>query len=201
MTSFSMSDKTQFSMEKTKEKDAYVNGINVTSLLQSTEAVKNNSTLAKFKFQAKGRWIFGSHIQTIIDDYEAANQAYKRAQPFVYDGDEPPVLSGTDVGASPLEYVLVALNGCLTTALIYNAAARGIYLEEVESTLEGNMDTRGAMGLSKQVRNGYESIKVSFRVKSSAPKEKIKELVEIAQKRSPVFDIISNPTPIEVTLQ
>ncbi|MGI0001092.1 MAG: OsmC family protein [Nitrososphaeraceae archaeon] len=120
---------------------------------------------------------------------------------IVYDGDEPAVLFGTDLAANPLEYVLVALNGCLTTALIYNASAQGICLEEVESTLEGNIDTRGAMGLSKDIRNGYENIKVSFRVKSSAPMEKIKELIEVTQKRSPVFDIISNPTSIEVTLQ
>jgi uncharacterized OsmC-like protein len=194
----------QVSNQKIKEEDGketFVNGVSVTKLLQSTEAVKNDTALSKFKFQAKGKWIFGAHIQTSIDDYYGASQTYNRAQPFVYDGDEPAVLFGTDLAANPLEYVLVALNGCLTTALVYNASAQGIYLEEVESTLEGNMDVRGAMGLSKEVRNGYENIKVSFRVKSSAPKEKIKELIEVAQMRSPVFDILSNPTPIEVTLQ
>ncbi len=204
MISFVMSKTTQISNQKTKEKDdkdTCVNGVSVTRLLESTEAVKNNAAPSKFKFQAKGKWIFGAHIQTNVDNYYFASQTYNRAQPFVYDGDEPAVLLGTDLGANPLEYVLVALNGCLTTALIYNASARGIQIEEVESTLEGDMDTRGAMGLSKEIRNGYENIKVSFRVKSSAPKEKIKELVEVAQKRSPVFDIISNPTPIEITLQ
>ena len=204
MTSFCMSKITQISNQKIKEKndkEIYVNGVNVTKLLESTEAVRNNTILSKFKFQEKGKWIHGAQIQTSIDDYYGANQSYYRAKPFVYDGDEPPVLSGTDLGANPLEYALVALNGCLTTARIYNASARGIDLEKVESILEGNIDTRGAMGLSKQVRNGYENIKVSFRVKSSGPKEKIKELIEVAQKRSPVFDIISNPTPIVVTLQ
>ena len=204
MTSFSMSKITRISNQKRKtkdDKDTFVNGVNITKLFESTETVKNNAALSKFKFQAKGKWIFGAHIQTNIDNYYVASQTYNRAQPFVYDGDEPAVLSGTNLAANPLEYILVALNGCLTTALIYNASARGIHIEEVESTLEGDMDTRGAMGLTKEIRNGYENIKVSFRVKSSAPKEKIKELVEVAQKRSPVFDIISNPTPIEITLQ
>ena len=119
----------------------------------------------------------------------------------LYLKDEPPVLLGKDQGANPVEYALAALNGCLTTTLIYHAAAQGIKIDEVESTLSGDLDIQGLLGMSEKVRNGYEKIKVTFKVKSDAPEEKIKELVDLAQKRSPVFDIISHPTPIEVSLQ
>jgi uncharacterized OsmC-like protein len=108
---------------------------------------------------------------------------------------------GRDHGANPVEYALAALNGCLTTTLVYHAAAQGIKIEEVESTLSGDLDIQGLLGMSDKVRNGYEKIKVTFKVKADAPEEKVKELVDIAQKRSPVFDIISHPTPIEVSLQ
>ena len=93
------------------------------------------------------------------------------------------------------------MNGCLTTTLIYHAAAQRVKIDEVESTLAGDIDIQGLLGMSEKVRNGYEKIKVTFKVKSNAPKEKIRELVELAQKRSPVFDIISNPTPVEVSLK
>lgn len=100
-----------------------------------------------------------------------------------------------------MEYALAALAGCLTTSLIYHAAAQGIHIEEVESKLKGDLDLRGFLGLSEKVRNGYEHIDVSFRIKSDAPKEKLGELVALAQKRSPVFDMISNPTTIQVRLE
>ena len=117
------------------------------------------------------------------------------------DKDEPPVLLGEDHGANPAEYALAVLNGCLTTTLIYHAAAQRVKIEKVESTLAGDLDIQGLLGMSENVRNGYEKIKVTFKVKSDAPKEKIRELVELAQKRSPVFDMFSHPTPVQVSLQ
>jgi len=110
-------------------------------------------------------------------------------------------LLGEDHGANAIEYALAALSSCLTTTLIYHAAAQGVVIDEVETTLSGDVDLQGLLGMSENVRNGYEKIKVAFKVKSEAPKEKVRELVELAQKRSPVFDIISNPTPIEVSLE
>jgi len=115
--------------------------------------------------------------------------------------DEPPILLGEDHGANAGEYALAALSSCLTTTLIYHAAAQGVVIDEVETTLSGDADLQGLLGMSEKVRNGYEKIKVAFKVKSEAPKEKVRELVELAQKRSPVFDIISNPTPVEVSLE
>ena len=113
----------------------------------------------------------------------------------------PPVVLGEDHGTNPAEYALAALNGCLTTSLIYHAAAQGVKIEEAESTLSGDLDLRGFLGIDESVRNGYEKIDVTFKIKSDAPEEKLVELVELAQKRSPVFDIISHPTPIQVRLE
>lgn len=178
-----------------------VNGVNVTKLVGTMDAIKNSPIISKFNFRAKGRWIDGGHNQTTINEFYGACQTHNRNQPFVYDEDEPPVLLGQDHGANAGEYALAALSSCLTTTLIYHAAAQGVTIEEVEFTLSGDVDLQGYLGMSENVRNGYEKIKVTFKVKSEAPKEKIRELVELAQKRSPVFDIISNPTPVEVSLQ
>jgi uncharacterized OsmC-like protein len=118
----------------------------------------------------------------------------------VCDADEPAALLGTNRGASPVEHVLTALSSCLTSSLIYHAAARGIKIDQLESELEGDLDLRGFLGLSDNVRNGYKNIRVTFRIKSDAPQDQLQELVALAQKRSPVFDIVSNPVPVQVTL-
>jgi uncharacterized OsmC-like protein len=178
-----------------------VNGVSVTQLFGTINAITENPAISKFNFRAKGRWINGGHNQTTINDFDGACQTHTRSQPFVFDKDEPPVLLGPDQGANPVEYALAALNGCLTTSLIYHAAAQGVKIDEVESTLSGDLDLQGFLGMSEKVRNGYEKIRVNFKVKSDAPREKIRELVDLAQKRSPVFDIVSHPTPIEVSLQ
>lgn len=192
---------TQTSQSNKIENEKVVNGVNVTNLFGAINAITDNPNISKFNFRAKGKWINGGHNQTVINDFDGACQTHARNQPFVFDKDEPPVLLGRDHGANPVEYALAALNGCLTTTLVYHAAAQGIKIEEVESTLSGDLDIQGLLGMSDKVRNGYEKIKVTFKVKADAPEEKVKELVDIAQKRSPVFDIISHPTPIEVSLQ
>ena len=197
MTQTSQSNKIDSQIENEK----IVNGVNVTNLFGAINTITDNPNVSKFNFRAKGKWVNGGHNQTTINDFDGACQTHTRSQPFVFDKDEPPVLLGNDHGANPVEYALAALNGCLTTTLIYHAAAQGVKIEEVESTLSGDLDIQGLLGMSEKVRNGYEKIKVTFKVKSDAPEEKIKELVDLAQKRSPVFDIISHPTPIEVSLQ
>ena len=197
MTQTSQSNKIDSQIENEK----VVNGVNVTNLFGAINAITDNPNVSKFNFRAKGKWINGGHNQTTINDFDGACQTHTRSQPFVFDKDEPPVLLGNDHGANPVEYALAALNGCLTTTLIYHAAAQGVKIEEVESTLSGDLDIQGLLGMSEKVRNGYEKIKVTFKVKADASEEKIKELVDLAQKRSPVFDIISHPTPIEVSLQ
>ncbi|MGA9154174.1 MAG: OsmC family protein [Candidatus Nitrosopolaris sp.] len=178
-----------------------VNGVNVTKLFDIMDGIRSNPVISKFNIRAKGKWIKGGHNQTTINDFYGACQTHSRSRPFVYDEDEPPILLGEDHGANAGEYALAALSSCLTTTLIYHAAAQGVVIDEVETTLSGDADLQGFLGMSKNVRNGYEKIKVAFKVKSKASKEKVRELVELAQKRSPVFDIISNPTPIEISLQ
>jgi uncharacterized OsmC-like protein len=187
--------------QEKEEKQKIVNGVNVSKLFETVGVIKEKPDIAKFNFKAKGRWINGGHNRTTINEFYGACQNFKRSQSFVFEKDEPPVLLGEDHGANPVEYVFAALDGCLTTSLIYHAAAQGIKIDEVETSFSGDLDLHGFLGLNENIRNGYEKIKVEFKIKADAPKEKLQELVQLAQKRSPVFDIVSHPTPVEVSLE
>jgi uncharacterized OsmC-like protein len=179
-----------------------VNGVNVDQLMQTVVAIKGTPALAKFNFRAQNRWIDGGHNRSSVKEfYGAGREQESRDEPFLIETDEPPVLLGEDRGANPVEFVLHALAGCLTTSLVYHAAAQGIRIDEVESRLEGDIDLRGFFGLKDNVRNGYENLRVTFKVKADAPEEKIRELCELAQNRSPVFDIVSNPVPVSVSVE
>jgi uncharacterized OsmC-like protein len=198
MISFAMN---QIKIQEQKEQEQFVNGVNVSKLFGTVEAIKENPEIAKFNFKAKGKWINGGHNRTTINEFYGACQNFQRSQSFVFEKDEPPVLLGEDHGANPVEYVFAALDGCLTTSLIYHAAAQGIKIDEVETSFSGDLNLHGFLGLDENTRNGYEKIKVEFKIKADAPKEKLQELVQLAQKRSPVFDIVSHPTPVEVSLK
>jgi uncharacterized OsmC-like protein len=178
--------------------ESKVNGVDVEQLKKTVSAIKDDPELAKCKFRAHNKWINGGHNQSTINDFYGARQEISHGSQFMMEVDEPPLLLGEDHGANPVEYVLSALSGCLTTSLIYHAAAQGIEIQEVESQYEGNLDLRGFLGLSDEVRNGYDNIQVTFRIKADAPQEKIDELVQLAQRRSPVFDIVSNPVAVSV---
>jgi uncharacterized OsmC-like protein len=199
MISFGMNQINQ--QTKQEQKEQMVNGVNVSKLFETVGVIKEKPEIAKFNFKAKGKWINGGHNRTTINEFYGACQTFKRSQPFVFEKDEPPVLLGEDHGANPVEYVLAALDGCLTTSLIYHAAAQGIKIDEVETSFSGDLNLHGFLGLNENIRNGYEKIKVTFKIKADASKEKLQELVQLAQKRSPVFDIVSNPTPVEVSLE
>ena len=186
---------------KQEQKEQMVNGVNVSKLFETVGVIKEKPEIAKFNFKAKGKWVNGGHNRTTINEFYGACQTFKRSQPFVFEKDEPPVLLGEDHGANPVEYVFAALDGCLTTSLIYHAAAQGIKIDEVETSFSGDLNLHGFLGLNENIRNGYEKIKVTFKIKADASKEKLQELVQLAQKRSPVFDIVSNPTPVEVSLE
>jgi uncharacterized OsmC-like protein len=179
--------------------DAVRNGVDTEQLFGTLDAIKAEPSLARFQFRVRNRWIDGAHNRTRIRDFYAANQEVSsRATEFVLDAGEPAILLGTDTGPNPAEYLLHALAACLTTSLVYVAAARGVHLTEVESTLEGDMDVQGALGLSDEHRNGFERIRVSFRVEGDAPEEKLREIVERAQRRSAVFDMVTNGVPVTV---
>jgi uncharacterized OsmC-like protein len=183
------------------QKEQIVNGVNVSKLFETVGVIKEKPEIANFNFKAKGKWINGGHNTTTINEFYGACQTFKRSQPFVFEKDEPPVLLGEDHGANPVEYVFAALDGCLITSLIYHAATQGIKIDEVETSFSGDLNLHGFLGLDENIRNGYEKIKVTFKIKADASKEKLQELVQLAQKRSPVFDIVSNPTPVEVSLE
>ena len=186
----------------TSRKETVVNGVNVDELFKTVDAVKKTAAIAQFRFRADNTWIYGGHNRTSIRNfYGAGAEDTSRKTPFVLDADEPKVLLGTDRGPNPVEYVLTALAGCLTSSLVYHAAARGIAIEEVESHLEGDLDLRGFLGTSDEVRNGYENIRVTFKIKADATEEQLEELVQLARERSPVFDIVSHPVPVSVELQ
>lgn len=196
MISFNMNQ-----INQQTQKEQIVNGVNVSKLFETVGVIKEKPEIAKFNFKAKGKWINGGHNTTTINELYGACQTFKRSQPFVFEKDEPPVLLGEDHGANPVEYVFAALDGCLITSLIYHAAAQGIKIDEVETSFSGDLNLHGFLGLDENIRNGYEKIKVTFKIKADASKEKLHELVQLAQKRSPVFDIVSHPTPVEVSLE
>jgi uncharacterized OsmC-like protein len=175
------------------------NGVDTEQLFGTLDAIKADPSLARFQFRARNRWIDGAHNRSTIRDFYAANQEdTSRAEEFVLDAGEPAILVGTDTGPNPAECLLHALAACLTTSLVYVAAARGVRLTEVESTLEGDMDVQGALGLSDEYRNGFEQIRASFRVKGDAPPEKLQDLVARAKRRSAVFDIVTNGVPVSL---
>jgi len=175
------------------------NGVDTGVMFATLDAIKAQPELGKFQFRARNRWIDGAHNRTTIKDFYAAGQDdASRAQAFTIDAGEPAILLGKDTGANPAEHLLHALAACLTTSLVYVAAARGVKLTEVESTLEGDMDVQGALGLNDDYRNGFEQIRVSFKVAGEATPEKLREVVLRAQQRSAVFDMVTNGVPVSV---
>lgn len=173
------------------------NGVDTATLFATIDAVKANTEIAKFQFRATNRWISGTHNQSTIHGFYGAMQEMNHQRPFTFDADHPAVLVGQDNGPTPVEFVLHALAACLTSGLANIAAARGVTLTEVESTVEGDIDLLGILGLSPDVRNGYQQIKVSFKVRGDDP-EKLRQLVEQSRKRSAVFDVITNGVPVVI---
>lgn len=179
-----------------------VNGVNVDQLVATVNAIKANPDLAQFKFRAQTEWVDGGHSRTSIHGFYGAGQEdASRARPFILEGDEPPVLLGQNAAPNAVEAVLHALASCLSVGFIYNAAAQGIKVEGLTFQMEGDIDLHGFLGLSDQVRPGYQGIRLSYRVKSDASREKLEELCEYVQRTSPVLDIIRNPVLVTISLE
>jgi uncharacterized OsmC-like protein len=183
-----------------KKETRIVNGVDVGQLFKTIEAVKETPDIATFKFRATNEWIHGGHNRTTVKDFYGAQQDHDHLSPFVLDEDEPPVLLGEDKGPNPVEYLLTGLIGCLTSSLVYHAAAKGIEIRGVKSRLEGDIDLRGFLGLSPDVKVGYENVRVFFEIDADLSDEQKEELIRMAQKYSPVFNTVSNPTPVWVSL-
>ena len=176
------------------------NGVDTATLFATLDAVKAAPEAAKFQFRAENRWIDGTHSRSTIHGYYGVGEERTHEQSFTFDADHPAVLVGRDNGPTPVEFVLHALAACLTAGLANIAAARGIRLTEVRSTVVGDINLNGVLGLDREVRNGYEHITVRFTVKGDAPAEKLRELVAQSQARSAVYDVITNQIPVTIEL-
>jgi uncharacterized OsmC-like protein len=181
-----------------RDRDIIVNGINVSAMLETIGAVKKDSEIAKFRFRGRNCWLGGDHNRSTIKDFYGAGEEHRQDSPaFEIDNGEPAVLLGHDQGANPAEHLLSALMGCLTTTMVYHAASRGIAIEAVDTESEGDIDLRGFLGLSDQVRKGYQQIRVRMRVKSAAGAETLRELAMF----SPIYDVVSNSVPVDVRIE
>ena len=156
--------------------------------------------MADFKFRIENKWMNSGHNRTTVGNFFGACEMQTR-DGFVLDNAEHQILLGEDESPNPVEYVLHALAGCITTSLVYHAAARGHKITEVESVIEGDLDLHGFLGMDGKIRSGYTNITVTLKVKGDASEAVLQELAEIAQSRSPVFDIVSNPVPVKVVVE
>lgn len=177
------------------------NGVDVPALFATLDAVKAQPEAARFQFRAVNRWVSGTHSRTTIHDFHGVGAEQAHTQAYVYEADHPEVLVGTDNAASPVEMILHGLAACLTAGIGNIAAARGIDLTSVESRLEGDIDLQGLLGLSNEVRNGFEQIRVSFTIAGDASDAELRTLVEQSRARSAVFDIVTNGVPVDIDVQ
>jgi uncharacterized OsmC-like protein len=185
-------------MTTTEVNDSIRNGVDTATLFATLDAVKQAPEAASFQFRAHNQWVSGTHSRGTIADYFGAGEERTHERTFVFDADHPAVLVGQDHGPTPVEFVLHALAACLTAGLANIAAARRVKLTEVRSTVIGDIDLNGILGLNPEVRNGYEQITVRFTIKGDAPAEKLRELLEQSRARSAVYDVITNQVPVTI---
>lgn len=177
-----------------------LNGVDVDRLFETVKAIKQMPQLADFKFRLRNRWLIAGQNSSTISNFYGAGQDHQHKEPFVLDADEPAILLGEETAPSPVEYLMHALVTCVTTSLVYHAAAKGIRLQEVESRVEGDIDLHGFLGLNENVRRGYKYLKIKFRIKADVPEEQLEELCQLGPTYSPVFDSLTRGVPVEVSL-
>jgi uncharacterized OsmC-like protein len=177
------------------------NGVDLARLTDTIEAVKASPELGRFQFRIKNRWIDCCENRSEVQPFNAGGKETKHSSALTLLADEPDSLLGTDRGANPVEHLLHALASCVTTSAVYHAAARGIRVERVESTLEGDLDLRGFLGLTPTVRKGYQGIRLKVRIKADTTDEQFQELIALGPQFSPVFDSIANGVPITVSTE
>ena len=176
------------------------NGVDTPALFATLEAVKGTPALARFQFRARNRWHSGTLSETTIASFSGAGGEHAHKTTFKVAADHPAVLVGEDRAPLPVEFLLHALASCITGGIANIAAARGVTLREVESTIEGDIDLLGILGLSPDVRNGYHGIRASFSIKGDAPPEKLQEIVEQSRARSAVFDVLTSGVPVSLSV-
>ena len=179
-----------------------LNGIDIDQLVATVNAIKKNPDIARFQFRTDTEWVNGGRSRSRAQGFfGAGTEDDSRKKPFTIEGDEPPVLLGSNTGPNAVEAILASIGSCLAVGFVYNAAAQGIKVKSLKFTIKGDIDLHGFLGLSEEIRPGYQNISVSYKINSDAPREKIEELCEYVQRTSPVLDMIRNGLPVSVTLE
>lgn len=177
------------------------NGVDVSRMQDTVEAVKAAPEAAEFQFRIQNRWVNGGENLSEVRPFTAGGKLLRHKTKLVLSADEPDVLLGNDAGANPVEHLLHALASCVTTSMVYHAAARGIVLDQVESLLEGTIDLRGFLDLDPTIRNGYQGIRMTLRIKANLTEEQFKELSSLGPRFSPVYDSIVRGVPVQVVTE
>jgi uncharacterized OsmC-like protein len=186
-------------MTAARKPPAPMNGVDTPKLFATIATVSDHRPLAQFQFRAKGEWLGGTHMRSTMSGFYGAGGEMRHKASFTAEADHPSVLCGMDMGPTPVEYLLHALAACLTAGIANIASARGIALQSVTCSIEGDIDLQGILGLSDKVRNGFQGLRASFEVKGDAPEEKLRQIVAQSVARSAVFDVLTNGVPVTVT--
>jgi len=177
------------------------NGVNVAALLDARQALAQAPEAARFTWRARCDWVNGTHSRTVIEDFHGLGETQQHLSRFAFDIDHPEVFAAEDHGPTPVEFVLMGLAGCLTAGIAAVAQNREIQLRSVKATVEGEMDIQGILGMDGDVRNGFDAVRVTYEIDADASREAIEALVAQSQKRSAVYDILTNPTHVEVSVK
>jgi uncharacterized OsmC-like protein len=177
------------------------NGVNIEALLGAREALTAAPEAAQFKWRARSEWVNGTHTRSVVEKFFGLGEEQSHRQPFVYDTDHPEIFASEDHGATPVEMVLVGLSGCLGAGIATVAQNRGIQIRSVRTTLEAGMDLAGILGIDGDVRNGFDGVRVKFEIDADAGEDELRAVVAQSQKRSAVYDIMTNPTDVWVEVR
>jgi uncharacterized OsmC-like protein len=176
------------------------NGVNVAALLGAREAIADAPEIARFQWRSRVSWVNGTHSSAEVDTFHGFGEEQRHTRTFTFDVDHPPQFAAEDNGITPVEYVLVALGGCLTAGIAAVAQQRGIQLRSVRAEVAAEIDLLGILGVDPEVRNGFSAVRVDYRIDADATPAEIEALVAQSQKRSAVYDILTNPTVVTVTV-
>lgn len=193
-----MATQTTTRKEQTDTHNHYVNGIDLNTLTETVNAISKEPILGKCKFRAGNQWLGGNHNKTTITGFYGAQQEFTHKQQFELHADEPPILAGQDQGANPVEHLLNALAACVTTSMVAHAAVRGVHIQELESTIEGDIDLNGFLGLSETVPKGFTDIRVKFKVKTDS--ENL-ALLKRLSTYSPVLNTITQGAVVDIQVE
>ena len=185
----------------TKQEPMPLNGVNTAGVFATINAVREQPQLGKFTFRAANRWLAGTHSESRTEGFSGAGGEHQHKAVYRFDADHPAVLVGQDNGPTPVEFLLYGLAACLTAGIANVAAARGVTLTAVESTVEGDIDLRAIFGVTDEVRNGFERMRISFKIAGDAAPEKLRSIVEQSRARSAVFDVLTNGTAVSVDVE